>query len=58
MAEIGEDHLLQLLRLAADGGGDAGLGVAMQRDPPAADRIDQLAAIAELQQAAPGAAHR
>ena len=45
MAEIGEDHLLEAAGLIGDRGGDAGFAVAMQGDPPAADRIDQAAAV-------------
>ena len=57
MAEVGEDHLLQLQGLAPDGGGDARFAVAMQGHPPAADGVDQLAAVLQLQQAAAGAHH-
>jgi hypothetical protein len=54
VAEVGEDHLLQLLGLTGDRRRNGWLGVAVQGDPPAADRVNQAAAIAELQLTAPG----
>ena len=57
MAEIGEDHLLQLLGLAGDGCGDGRLPVAMEGDPPTTNGVDQGAPIGQFQLAAPGPAH-
>ena len=45
MAEIGEDHLLQLVGLGRNRGGNRRFAVAVQGHPPAADRIDQQAAV-------------
>ena len=52
-----EDHLLEGAGLQGHGGSDRGLGMAVQGDPPAADRIDQAAAVVEFQQG-PLAPHR
>ena len=49
VTEIGEDHLLEGLGLAGNGRGNAGFAVAMQGHPPAADAIDQPAAILKFQ---------
>ena len=57
VAEVGEDHLLQCSGLVSDCCGDCGLGVAVQGHPPAADRIDQLTSIPEVQACALGAGH-
>ena len=56
VAEVGEDHLLHYLRLLGDGRGNGGFAMAVQGDPPAADGIDQAAAVVELQHRAFGAA--
>ena len=58
VAEVGEDHLLQLQRLPGDRRGDRRFGVAVQRHPPAADGINQPPPIGQLQLAAPCRAHQ
>ena len=50
VAEVGEDHLLERVGLAPNGGRDAWFGVAMEGDPPTADGIDQRTAVFEFQQ--------
>ena len=50
VAEVGEDHLLERMGLAPNGGRDARFGVAMEGDPPTADGIDQRTAVFEFQQ--------
>ena len=40
VAEVGEDHLLQLLGLAGDRRRNGWLGVAVQGHPPAADGVN------------------
>ena len=57
MAEVGKDDLLKLLGLGSDGSCDGWLGMAVQSDPPTADRINQTAPISQLKFTAPGRAH-
>ena len=57
MAEVGKDHLLKPQGLLRHGSGDAGLAMAVQGDPPAADGIDQLTAVVEFEHGA-AAGHR
>ena len=41
MGEVGKNHLLEAGGLIGDGLGQHRMGMAVQGDPPAADRIDQ-----------------
>jgi hypothetical protein len=57
MAEVGKNYLFQLLCLLADGGRNRWFGMTVQCHPPAADGIDQLSAVTELEQATAGTPH-
>jgi hypothetical protein len=57
MAEVGEDHLLQLGGLLGDGRRDGRFPMTMERHPPAADGIDEGAAVLQLQQGPPSTLH-
>ncbi len=54
----GQDHLFQRAGLPADGRGDAGLGVAVQVGPPAADAVEDAPSVEPHQPRALAALHR
>lgn len=45
LREAGEDDVFEFAGLFGDGGGDAGIGVAVKIDPPGGDGVDNFAAV-------------